>query len=167
MQGRTFKKCLPAGHSGTHTSHKSWRRSLSTQHIVLQASDWEFRLYLWSEALQFPIETTATSLRPDIILYSCTQKIIVMLKLTVPLEDRSHLLHERKNAEIRIPCPHMWRKWLYNTFLCLRNRLSWFLPPTVSWLALRPGSTKVFGSQSQDRTRTRGTNVNMFLPPLP
>ena len=99
MQGRTFIKFLPAGHSGTRASHQSCRRPLSTQHILLQASDWDFRFDLGSEALQFPIEAAATSLRPDIVIYSCTKKIVVMLELTVPLEDRSHLAHERKTSK--------------------------------------------------------------------
>ena len=99
MQGRTFIKFLPAGHSGTRASHQSCRRPLSTQHILLQASYWDFRFDLGSEALQFPIEAAATSLRPDIVIYSCTKKIVVMLELTVPLEDRSHLAHERKTSK--------------------------------------------------------------------
>ena len=98
MRGRTFIKFLPAGHSGTHASHQSCRRPLSTQHILLQASDWDFRFDLGNEALQFPIEA-ATSLRPDIIIYSCTKKIIVMLELTVPLENSSYLAHERKTSK--------------------------------------------------------------------
>ena len=73
--------------------------SLSTQHILLQASDWDFRFDLGSEPLQFPIEAAATSLSPDIVIYSCTKNIVVMLELTVPLEDRSHLAHERKTSK--------------------------------------------------------------------
>ena len=67
MQRRTFDEFLPAGHSGTHASHQSYRQPLSTQHILLQASDWDFRFDLGSEALQFPIEAATTSLRPDIV----------------------------------------------------------------------------------------------------
>ena len=99
MQGRTFIKFLLAGHSGTHALHQSCCRPLSTQHILLQASDWDFHFDLGSEALQFPNEAAATSMRPDIVIYSCTKKIIVMLERTVPLEDRSHLAHGRKTLK--------------------------------------------------------------------
>ena len=35
IKGRTFTKCLPAGHSGTqHASHQSCRRPFSTKHIL-------------------------------------------------------------------------------------------------------------------------------------
>ena len=38
----------------------------------------------------------ATSLRPDLVLFSPSSKTIVLLELTVPLEDKVHLAHDRK-----------------------------------------------------------------------
>ena len=59
----------------------------------------DFRFDLGSEPLQFPTEVAATTLRPDVVIYSRTEKIVIMLELTVPLEDRSHLAHDRKTSK--------------------------------------------------------------------
>ena len=76
------------------------------QNILLQASDWDFRFDLGSEPLQFPTEVAATTLRPDVVIYSRTKKIVIMLELTVPLEDPLIFLanilcvHVRKSDEM-------------------------------------------------------------------
>ena len=97
--GQRYITFVPAGHSGALTSRSSSRRPLVNQNILLQASDWDFRFDLGSEPLQFPTEVAATTLRPDVVIYSRTKKIVIMLELTVPLEDRSHLAHDRKTSK--------------------------------------------------------------------
>ena len=66
--------------------------------ILLQANDWTF-LYDLEGQLQFPIEAAVTSLRPDVVLFSPSSKTIVLLELTVPLEDNVHQAHDRKTTK--------------------------------------------------------------------
>ena len=74
------------------------RKPLASQAILLQANDWTF-LYDLEGQLQFPIEAAVTSLRPDVVLFSRSSKTIVLLELTVPLEDNVHLAHDRKTTK--------------------------------------------------------------------
>ena len=66
--------------------------------ILLQANDWTF-LYDLEGQLQFPIEAAVTYLRPDVVLFSRSSKTIVLLELTVPLEDNVHQAHDRKTTK--------------------------------------------------------------------
>ena len=79
-------------------SHVMQRKPLASQAILLQANDWTF-LYDLEGQLQFPIEAAETSLRPDVVLFSRSSKTIVLLELTVPLEDNVHLAHDRKTSK--------------------------------------------------------------------
>ena len=79
-------------------NHITQRKPLASQAILLQANDWTF-LYDLEGQLQFPIEAAVTSLRPDVVLFSRSSKTIVLLKLTVPLEDSVHLAHDRKTTK--------------------------------------------------------------------
>ena len=66
--------------------------------ILLQASDWTF-LYDLDGQLQFPIEADATSHRPEVVLFSRFSKTIVLLELTLPLEDYINLANDRKTMK--------------------------------------------------------------------
>ena len=79
-------------------NHITQRKPLASQAILLQANDWTF-LYDLEGQLQFPIEAAVTSLRPDVVLFSRSSKTIVLLELTVPLEDNVHLAHDRKTTK--------------------------------------------------------------------
>ena len=71
---------------------------MASQAILLQANDWTF-LYDLEGQLRFPIEAAVTSLRPDVVLFSRSSKTIVLLELTVPLEDNAHPAHDRKTTK--------------------------------------------------------------------
>ena len=62
------------------------------------ANDWILQVDLRNR-LEFPVEITATRLRPDIILYSQSKKLIIILELTVPWEDRMEEARERKKSK--------------------------------------------------------------------
>ena len=87
---------IPAGTTLPMQSHL--RRPLSSQTMLLQANDREF-LFDLDEQLQFPPEVAITSLRPDVVILSPSTKTVIMLELTVPLEDRSHLAYDRKSSK--------------------------------------------------------------------
>ena len=91
-----FIRFVPAGTTLPLQSHQ--RRPLSSQTLLLQANDWEF-LFDLDEQLQFPPEVAVTSLRPDVVILSRSTKTVIMLELTVPLEDRSHLAYDRKSSK--------------------------------------------------------------------
>ena len=81
-------------------NHITQRKLLACQAILLQANDWTF-LYDLEGQLQFPIKAAVTSLRPDVVLFSRSSRTIVLLELTVPLEDNVHLhvAHDRKTTK--------------------------------------------------------------------
>ena len=54
---------------------------------------------LGPDPFRFPVEIASTSLRPDVVIFSRSNKTVVLLELTVPLEDRSHLAHDRKKSK--------------------------------------------------------------------
>ena len=74
------------------------RRPLASQAILLQTDDWQF-LFDLEEQLQFPVEIAATTLRPDVVMFSQSKKTVVILELTVPLEDNSGSAHDRKTTK--------------------------------------------------------------------
>ncbi|VDI13370.1 Hypothetical predicted protein [Mytilus galloprovincialis] len=49
--------------------------------------------------MSFPAEIAATSLRPDIVIWSPGTRQAVLLELTVPWEDRIEEAYERKMAK--------------------------------------------------------------------
>ena len=67
----------------------------SNKGLLFEANDWQLQLDLDSKVV-FPQELVVTNLRPDVILMSMSRKIIVLLELTVPWEERVSLSHEIK-----------------------------------------------------------------------
>ena len=60
------------------------------------AQDWEF-LFDLGEGLVFPPESAATNQRPDIVIFSRSLRQVILIELTVPLEDRVSDAHSRKH----------------------------------------------------------------------
>ena len=77
-----------------HSSDRS-RRPLFSSDALRCASDWVF-LFDLEDALIFPPEIAATLQRPDIVIFSRALRQVILIELTVPLEDRVCLAHERK-----------------------------------------------------------------------
>ena len=65
--------------------------------IFARTTDWELNVDL-NTRLKFPINIS-TRLRPDIVLHSEKEKLIVMLELTVPWESRMEEAFERKKLK--------------------------------------------------------------------
>ena len=59
------------------------------------ASDWVF-LFDLEDALICPPEIAATLQRPDIVIFSRALRQVILIELTVPLDDRVSVAHERK-----------------------------------------------------------------------
>ena len=77
-----------------HSSDRS-RRPLFSSDALRCASDWVF-LFDLEDALIFPPEIAATLQRPDIVIFSRALRQVILIELTVPLEARVCLAHERK-----------------------------------------------------------------------
>ncbi len=64
--------------------------------------------------LIFPVKDVATSLYPDLILWSQQSQKVIILKMTVPWEERLSEAHERKNQELSDQCRQAgWGTWVY------------------------------------------------------
>ncbi|KAJ8352597.1 hypothetical protein SKAU_G00240730 [Synaphobranchus kaupii] len=63
--------------------------------ILATAGEWKMQADLRKQ-LRFLEEIAHTSLRPDIILWSRGSKQVVLIRLTVPWEERIEEAHERK-----------------------------------------------------------------------
>ena len=91
-----FIRLVPE-HAASFRSHSSdrSRRPLFSSDALRCASDWVF-LFDLEDALIFPPEIVATLQRPDIVIFSRALRQVILIELTVPLEDRVCLAHERK-----------------------------------------------------------------------
>ena len=80
------------------------------------ARDWQLSVDL-ANRLVFPVEILVTSLRPDILIHSPSKKLLVVIELTVPWEERIEEAHERKKAkysELVNNCSEKgWRVWCF------------------------------------------------------
>lgn len=66
--------------------------------VLATANDWQIQVDL-RRKLVFPQEIYATNLRPDIVIWSCATKQVLMIELTVPWEDRAEVANERKRTK--------------------------------------------------------------------
>ena len=81
----------------THSSNLHNRHPMSSSKaLLLNANDWEFLFDLGDSQLVFPPEIAVTTQRPDIVIFSRSKKAVLLIELTVPLEDRVTAGHTRK-----------------------------------------------------------------------
>lgn len=93
------------------------RRCTGTERSLLSlGGQWQLAADL-SRQLKFPLEITMTSLRPDIVLWSATTKVVIMVELTVPWEEHMEAAHEHKKgkyAELAAACSQAgWRPFTF------------------------------------------------------
>ncbi|CAC5421781.1 unnamed protein product [Mytilus coruscus] len=103
--------------------------------ILATATDWKFTADI-QQRMSFPAEIAATSLRPDMVLWSQGTRQTVLLELTVPWEERMDEAHERKMAKYQqlvTDCQQLgWRTWCFT----IEEGCRGFAGLTV-WQALR------------------------------
>ena len=74
--------------------------------ILSSAKDWQVKTDLDGEG-SFPEDIVITLLRPDVVIWSASEKQVIIGELTVPWEDNIDDAHERKltkYAELRAEC---------------------------------------------------------------
>ena len=83
--------------------------------LLNRARDWELRVD-FDKRLVFPFEID-TRLRPDMILYSTANKLLIIIELTVPWESRIDEAYERKKLKYSDLCDNCrekgWSVWCY------------------------------------------------------
>ena len=91
-----FIRLVPEGTKAINLpSSRQTRRPLVSNDLLRCGNDWVF-LFDLETGLIFPPEIASTTQRPDIVIYSKSKKIVVLIELTCPLEDRISTAHELK-----------------------------------------------------------------------
>jgi len=84
--------------------------------ILGMAGDWQLSVDLKGQ-LKFPQEILSTTQRPDVVMWSSSTKMVVLLELTVPWEERVEEAYERKMAkyqELVLDCQEKgWKCWCF------------------------------------------------------
>ena len=129
-----FTAFVRAGEESRRTQN---RRNTSA---LDRARDWEMRADL-DRMMVIPAEIVETSLRPDIILWSKSQKTCFFIELTVPWEGNIEEAYERKKskyAEIAAQAEHNgWRTEILPVEVGCRG----FVAKSTSWLLKYMGLT--------------------------
>ena len=78
-------------------SHQRDTRPLLSDNVLRCARDWQF-LFDIGTGYSFPIEIAVTRKRPDIVIYSRSLRIVILIELTVPHEDKIAAANLRKTV---------------------------------------------------------------------
>ncbi len=101
-----FRKLfVKSGSNPSYSQRKTFRDVGSRRPLLDSASDWKV-LVDFNNSLVFPVCTgIVTNLRPDIVIYSETLKIIIWGELTVPMERRifeSAIIKKRRYTNLKV-----------------------------------------------------------------
>ena len=98
------------------SSSTSTSTSILSTSILHKSKKWEMLVDL-GKKLKFPQEVTHTMLRPDIVLWSKSPKLVIPVELTVPWEERADEAHELKKSkyqELADTCRDRgWKTWVF------------------------------------------------------
>ncbi|XP_060589959.1 uncharacterized protein LOC132745154 [Ruditapes philippinarum] len=112
---RPLKKTGPHFINFVKEGEKKSAKSTGTG-ILHDSKNWEMLVDL-GKKLKFPEEVTHTSLRPDIVMWSRSPKLMVMVELTVPWEERveeSHEIKKGKYPDLADTCKERgWKTWVF------------------------------------------------------
>jgi len=92
------------GHPSRSCSSEEQNQLISSSSSLTGSEDWIFLFDLPESHYAFPQHIVATSLRPDIVIYSNTLKRCILGELTSPFEDRvlaSMILKSSKYAPLQ------------------------------------------------------------------
>ena len=71
-------------------------RPLPSDEVLRCARDWQFLFDVGTGYSIFPINIAVTRKRPDIVVFSQSLRVVILIELTVPLEDRIAAASTRK-----------------------------------------------------------------------
>ena len=95
----------------TRTSHKKHTRSARCS-LLDGANDWQLLVDYDNARIVFPPEIYSTSERPDIIIWSKTKRVVLMIELTCPAEEGiSAAVDRKKNRydDLLRKIPSVWK----------------------------------------------------------
>jgi hypothetical protein len=100
------------------TKQRSKRPERLTPSLLECANDWKLRVDFDAKKAEFPPAIVATSLRPDIVLWSRMSRIVVLIELTCPAEEgmlKAQLRKETKYSALvdSISATEVWRPLLF------------------------------------------------------
>lgn len=78
------------------TQQRTRKRNQVESGILATASDWLLLCDYDSSTYVFPPNIATTVMRPDIVIYSNSKKVVIMLELTVPAEENIQRRHAQK-----------------------------------------------------------------------
>jgi len=68
------------------------------RHLLISARDWQCQFDFKDDSFVFPTVICITSLRPDIVIWSCATKTVILIELTCPSEENILQAKARKSA---------------------------------------------------------------------
>ena len=71
-------------------------RPLLSDDVLRCARDWQFLFDVGTGHSIFPLEIAGTWQRPDVVIFSQSIRVVILIELTVPLEDRIAAANTRK-----------------------------------------------------------------------
>jgi len=103
-----------------------------TPGVLACANDWKLRVDFDAKKVEFPPTILATSLRPDIVLWSEMSRVVLLIELTCPAEEgmaAAQLRKETKYSELldSINATNVWKASLWT-----RDRGAWFSWPVFA-----------------------------------
>ena len=107
-------------------------RPLLSDDVLRCARDWQFLFDVGTGYSIFPIDIAVTRQRPDIVIFSQSLRVVILIELTVPLEDR--ILHMQISAPFCFSCGrHLERSFAAAKLLAGHSVCLWCYASTRMW----------------------------------
>lgn len=130
--------------------------------ILKQANDWEFLLDEEHNQIVFPPQILETAKRPDIIIYSERTKTVILIELTVPIEQNltnANLRKKCKYSELVAECENRsWTTYYFPVEVGSRGFYNTSLPKCLAALGIPKGKRKNLLDHAA-KTALRGSYV--------
>ena len=98
-QNVPVKQTIPSVHFVKEGSAASRHTSVEKRYAILsRASDWQLMVDIGRQ-LRMLTEIVTTTLRPDMVIRSDSTRVVILIELTVPWEDRIDEAHETKASK--------------------------------------------------------------------
>ena len=121
------------------------KRKIHRRGLLFEATDWKLLADL-GKRLVFPAHIHVTSLRPDIVIFSNAEKIIIMVELTCPSEENFQARHEDKldkYDDLKTSCiASGWKCFLFAVEVGARGYVAQSLSSCMSALGLDSRSVR-------------------------
>ena len=136
------------------SSRKESRKTRRVFSMLNNASDWRIESDL-ERHLVFPTEIALTAQRPDLIIWSVSQKRVYLIELTVPFEENFDWAHQRKlekYEDLKEQCLiNGWAATVFPVEIGCRGVIANSAFAFLSNLGLLPSEKRIFIEEIQDK----------------